>query len=173
MTHLLFKMALPTARTYQLIEGKLSVMEGENTLQSWTATSGHPPYQCFDDQKTRAKGPIPSCSKVGISSYSVKTKPIDLSYHSAVRSNDYLIDEPNKVCIDGVWRSAFDIHFDAGIQGSCGAIVMNRSEFDSFDKFMQNYRKQGHSSIDLIVEYEASETPILTDQESNLVHSNS
>lgn len=69
MAYLLFKMDLPTSRTNQFRQGKLHVMEGNTSIKSWTATSGYAPYQCLNDQSTRAKGPIPSCSKVGITNY--------------------------------------------------------------------------------------------------------
>ena len=165
MAYLLFKMDLPTSRTNQFRQGKLHVMEGNTSIKSWTATSGYAPYQCLNDQSTRAKGPIPSCSKVGITNYSVSTSPINHTNTPGIRSNFYHILNSRwsggKVVVNGIARSQFGIHFDDRSPGSAGCIVIRtRSEWNDCDQYLKAYRQRGHNRIDLIVQYNGS-SPLL------------
>lgn len=151
MAWLRFRMDLQ--KSDSLVLGELAIMDGTKAVQTFVATSGLPRFQTKANQSTRARGPLPSCSKLGISSYSVRTTPFDLTNKSGVEGNFYYI-EPDPVTVDGVKRGEFGVHFDANVPGSAGCVVLrDRSDWKDFQLFMKNYKQKGFTTIGLIVEY--------------------
>lgn len=136
-------------------------MDGATSKASFTATSGLPGYQEKKHQSWRGVGLIPECQKVGISNYSVLTEPYDRKANLGIAGDFFYINHPDRVLVDGIWRSEFGIHFDASVPGSSGCIVLrNKPEWNRFRKFMDDYNSQGFSSISLVVEYNASSPSI-------------
>jgi hypothetical protein len=155
MTWLRFRMTLSDADN--LLQGVLSFMEGDTPISSFTATSGLSGYQQLCHQSARGRGPIPSCKRLGITNYSVRTTPFDERGVTGVEGNFYYV-EPDPVDVPPL-RGEFGIHFDANIPGSAGCIVFpEQSEWEKFQDLMMQYKMQGHQCISLIVEYNVAET---------------
>jgi hypothetical protein len=151
MAWLRFNMNLQASNN--LLTGKLSVMDGATEKSSYTVTSGLPSFQKKEDQSFRNHGPIPSCLKVGLSGYSVRTTPFDETDVLGIEGNFYYI-EPDPVTVDGITRGEFGIHFDANVPGSAGCVAFRiEAEWINFQKFMKEYKSQGFQTIALIVEY--------------------
>ncbi|MDY7050464.1 MAG: hypothetical protein RPG89_18095 [Microcystis panniformis WG22] len=156
MSWLRFRMNLK--QSDQLLTGKLSVMDEENEVKSFLATSGLPGWQKPSCQSVRRRGPIPACKTVNISNYSVRTTPFDERGVPGIEGNFYYI-EPDPVIVPPA-RGEFGIHFDANVPGSAGCVVLrNRDEWEDFQDFMASYKRQGFPTISLIVEYNVPETP--------------
>jgi len=148
---LLFKMELKTST--KLLEGTLEALDASGVVQhTFRVTSGLAGFQKKGDQGTKNLGPIPSCEKVGITSYAVKTKGDNQSDVKGVEGMFYHI-TPDPVKVGSVERSEFGIHFDANVPGSAGCIVLrDKSEWTRFKAFMKAYNKD-YSHISLIVKY--------------------
>ena len=156
MSWLRFRMNLKQSE--QLLMGRLSVMDGENEVKSFLATSGLSGWQKPSCQSVRRRGPIPACKTVNISNYSVRTTPFDERGVPGIEGNFYYI-EPDPVIVPPA-RGEFGIHFDANVPGSAGCVVLrNRDEWEDFQDFMASYKRQGFPTISLVVEYDIPETP--------------
>ncbi len=154
MTWLRFRM--PLKQTDELLIGELSIMDGDTEINSFLVTSGLPGCQSLEHQSARGRGPIPACQKVGISNYSVRTTPFDQRGTTGIEGNFYYI-EPDPVDVPPR-RGEFGIHFDANVPGSKGCVVFRkRGEWEDFQDFMLQYKRQGFQSISLIVEYNVRE----------------
>lgn len=155
MNCLLFSMALkPSTR---LLMGKLHIMDGETPIASYVATSGLAGHQEKKHQSWRGIGAIPECKKVGISHYSVLTEPYGRISNPETTDVFFSINHPSRILVDGIWRAGFGIHFDASIPGSSGCIILrDKTEWNAFIEFMNDYASKGFSSISLIVDYDAS-----------------
>lgn len=157
MSWLRFRMNLE--QSSDLITGKLSIMDEDKEVRSFLATSGLASWQRKSCQSERGKGPIPACKTVNISNYTVRTTPFDERGVSGVEGNFYYI-EPDPVDVPPR-RGEFGIHFDANIPGSAGCVVLRkRDEWEDFQDFMARYKRQGLSTISLIVEYNVPNTAI-------------
>jgi hypothetical protein len=133
MTWLRFRMTLKQSE--ELLTGELSIMDGDTNIGSFLVTSGLQGCQSLGHQSARGIGPIPSCQKVGISSYSVRTTPFDERGILGVEGNFYYI-EPDPVHVPPP-RGEFGIHFDANGPGSAGCVVFRkRGEWENFQEFM-------------------------------------
>lgn len=137
----------------KLLLGELSVRDGNNKSSSaYTATSGLPKNQKPDSQDDKGRGPIPECKLVKIQSYSVCTNPIDHKNTPGIKGNFYHI-IPDPIRVNQTQRTELGIHFDAGVPGSAGCIVLkDTAQWISFQDFMADYSKD-FSHISLIVEY--------------------
>lgn len=137
----------------KLVEGSLSIMDDAIETMSFKATSGLQTFQYLDAQSLIGRGPIPSCKKIGIAAYTVRTSLYDLSSDPEVDENFYYI-EPDPVDVDGLLRGEFGIHFDADSPGSAGSIVLrDKGEWQKFEGFMKSYLDEGNPGINLVVEY--------------------
>lgn len=155
MSWLRFRMNLRDSS--DLITGKLSIMDEDKEVRSFVATSGLPSWQRQSCQSARGKGPIPACKTINISNYSASTSPFDERGVPGIEGNFYYI-EPDRVVVPPP-RGEFGIHFDARVPGSAGCIVLcNENEWKDFQDFMASYKRQGFSTISLIVEYNVSNT---------------
>lgn len=141
----------------ELVEGSLSVMDDAIETMSFRATSGLQTFQYLDAQSLIGRGPIPSCKKIGLAAYTVRTSPFDLSSDPEVDENFYYI-EPDPIDVDGLLRGEFGIQFDADSSGSAGSIVLrDKEEWQKFQGFMKSYLDEGNSGINLVVEYTVQE----------------
>ena len=155
MNFLLFSMALKPSAS--LLMGKLHVMDGKTSIASYTATSGLVGYQEQKHQSWRGIGAMPECKKVGISRYSVLTEPYGRISNPEITDVFFSVNHPIRILVDGIWRAGFGIHFDSSIPGSSGCIIFrDKTEWNAFIQFMDDYAGKGFSSISLIVEYNAS-----------------
>lgn len=137
----------------KLVEGRLSIMNDAVETVSFKSTSGLQSFQYLNAQSLVGRGPIPSCNKIGVAAYTVRTSLFDLSSDPEVDENFYYI-EPDPIDVDGLLRGEFGIQFDADSPGSAGSIVLrDKEEWQKFEDFMKSYLDEGNSGINLVVEY--------------------
>lgn len=140
-------------QTSKLIEGRLLILEDEGIIATYVATSGQPNHQTIQSLSARGRGAIPPNLDISHKNYTVLTAPIAMPNVPGVSGNFYKIN-PHTVQINGVTRGDFGIHFDANVPGSAGCIVIrNRSAWDSFEKQMREYSRQGIKELSLLVSY--------------------
>lgn len=140
-------------QTSKLIEGRLLILEDEEIIATYVATSGQPNHQSIQSLSARGRGAIPPNLDISHKKYSVLTNPISLPNVPGVNGNFYKIN-PHTVQINGVTRGDFGIHFDANVPGSAGCVVIrNRSAWDDFESRMKKYLQAGIKELPLLVSY--------------------
>lgn len=118
--------------------------------EGYVATSGLPGYQGFSDQKIPGAGPIPRMDVAQIPCYQVMTEPIYLPAISGVEGNFY----PITPYMLAMGRGDFGVHFDAGVVGSAGCVVLrNFPAWQVFETRMAEYSAAGLASIPLLIFY--------------------
>ena len=148
-----FKLSRASSRS--LIQGSLSVLDdnGETILKA-IATSGLPGYQTANHHWTRARGSIPSEDMI-------RNGPIRISthgYYTPTRGIEgmffHILPDPFRDKNSPRKRSEFGVHFDAGVPGSAGCIVLRyKSEFDIFIDLMEKAKQAGRKEIPLAIVY--------------------
>jgi hypothetical protein len=121
-----------------LDQGRLQLFDTEQGhIDIWTATSSVDSKQGIEDFHQRG-GLIPPNYRSSAKRYTVLTKPIPMPQIKGVEGNFYKIN-PHEVKTDkGGVRGDFGIHLDANVPGSMGCIVMDRKNFDGFEKRMKS-----------------------------------
>lgn len=141
-------------QTLNLIEGRLLLIEDGRIREWYRATSGLPGYQTWDDQRARAKGPIPRQDQVGLKEYTVSTSPVYLPATPGVAGNFYAISPYQVEFPTGTQRADFGIHFDANVPGSAGCPVIRSAEgWEGFEKQMARLASTGLKSVPLQISY--------------------
>lgn len=96
------------------------------TVERYTALSGLPGWQDWQNQDTKARGPIPRMDKAGIGCYKVSTVPqfVPASEQPGIAGNFYEI-LPSYVEND---RGLFGVHRDANVLGTAGCVGLRTEE---------------------------------------------
>lgn len=120
----------------------------------WVATSSHSRGQKPENFNVKG-GVIPPEYRVpGLKSWTVLTDPIPMPNNPGVRGNFYKINPHTVRTTEKVERGDFGIHLDANVPGSMGCIVMDKTRFASFEKWMTRLREDYHiKSLPLHVAY--------------------
>lgn len=140
-------------QTSKLIEGRLLILEDEEIVATYVATSGQPNHQSIQSLSARGRGAIPPNLDIANKKYTVLTKPISMPNVPGVSGNFYKIN-PHTVQINGTTRGDFGIHYDANVPGSAGCIVLrNKPAWDAFEEQMRRYAKDGIKELPLLVSY--------------------
>ena len=115
-------------------------------LNQWLCTSSHASGQQRGDQHVRG-GLIPPVHHVpGLSKWEVDLDPIYMPHHKGVRGNFYKI-LPFKVKTSkGAIRGDFGIHLDANAPGSLGCCVMNRFNWEDFERTIAKLKAETNIS---------------------------
>lgn len=121
-------------------------------VERYMALSGLPGWQLWEDQDSKAKGPIPRPDQAGIACYQVATKPVWVRAAEVpgIAGNFYEI-VPSFVS-NG--RGLFGIHFDANVTGTAGCVgVKNPSAWAEFEQRMSGLAAAGIEQVPLMVGY--------------------
>jgi hypothetical protein len=119
------------------------------------ATSGLRSYQSIRSCSRKGRGGIPPCELVGISNYTVATKPLNMPNTRGIMGNFYQI-FPYSVEVNQfdkkTTRGDFGIHQDAGVLGTSGCIaICSKVHWEAFEKFMRKVSSSGEETIKLFV----------------------
>lgn len=138
----------------ELNDGRLLLLQENQLREQYLATSGLPSWQTWEDQRQKGKGPLPRPDLVGNVDYQVETTPIALPSTPGVQGNFYKILPFEVTFRDGLTRGDFGIHFDAGVPGSAGCIVLRTaSGWEGFEKQMKKLADAGIPKIPLMPSY--------------------
>lgn len=121
-------------------------------VERYMALSGLPGWQLWQDQDSKARGPIPRPDQAGISCYQVSTKPVWVSADEqpGIAGNFYEI-VPSYVANS---RGLFGVHFDANVTGTAGCIgVKNPGAWAEFERRMADLAAAGVVQVPLMVGY--------------------
>lgn len=109
-------------------------------VNQWLCTSSHANGQRRGSQHKRG-GLIPPVHHVrNLKRWTVDLKPIYLPNNKGVRGNFYKILPYSVTTVAGQARGDFGIHLDANVPGSLGCPVMNKHNWDDFEKTIQQIK---------------------------------
>jgi hypothetical protein len=151
MTLLLFH--LDTNQDSSLIEGRLLLIDNDEILDKYRATSGLPNYQSYTNICTKGKGAIPPQHEAKIKNYQVATTPLYMPGTKGVEGNFYQI-SPDFVKVGNTERGDFGVHADKNVPGSSGCVVLT-SEIGwiGFQVQMKKLAEKGIRQLPLLISY--------------------
>lgn len=121
-------------------------------IRVWRATSSHVNLQKAEDFHQKGGLIPPSYRCPDLKRWWVETNPVYLP-KKGIMGNFYII-KPFEVKTDrGTIRGDFGIHYDDGMNGSLGCIVMDKPNFKEFEEDMKKLRDSGIKEVELIVIY--------------------
>lgn len=141
-----FRMRLRTSAA--LVTGSLHLYNdaGQQIFEA-IATSGLPRYQTAEYFWTPRRGPMPPAGRFRVVTRKYNSEAIG-GYAFYIQPERLVSPEGRRV------RSAFRVHYDAGVPGSAGCIVIrDKNAFGQFCELMQEAHRGGTASIDLEVAY--------------------
>jgi hypothetical protein len=151
MSLLLFH--LDTNQESALVEGRLLLIDNDQIIEQYKATSGCPNNQSYSHISAKGRGPIPPQYETKINNYRVSTTPLYMPGVKGVEGNFFKID-PHIVRVGNVERGDFGIHADKNVPGSAGCIVLvTDTGWLGYQVQMKKLVDKGISQIPLLISY--------------------